>query len=88
MHPFVAIPTRLGSTRPPGKALTDINGQPMIANVWHGAIEPDAEPVVVACGDQQIVDVIKDLGPNAGLTDPALPRQGRGRIRFWPVHIM
>jgi 3-deoxy-manno-octulosonate cytidylyltransferase (CMP-KDO synthetase) len=73
MRPLVVIPTRLGSTRLPGKALTDINGQPMIAHVWHRAIEADVGPVVVACGDQQIVDVVRDLGANAVLTDAALP---------------
>ncbi|MER8563821.1 3-deoxy-manno-octulosonate cytidylyltransferase [Mesorhizobium sp. M0578] len=73
MRPVVVIPTRLGSTRLPGKALTDINGQPMIAHVWQRAIEADVGPVIVACGDQQIVDVVRDLGGNAVLTDAALP---------------
>ena len=73
MHPIVVIPTRLGSTRLPGKALTDINGQPMIAHVWRRGLEADIGPVVVACGDQPIVDAINDLGGQAVLTDPALP---------------
>jgi 3-deoxy-manno-octulosonate cytidylyltransferase (CMP-KDO synthetase) len=73
MHPIVVIPTRLGSTRLPGKALTDINGSPMIAHVWRRGMEADIGPVIVACGDQAIVDVIKDLGGHAVLTDPALP---------------
>ncbi|HTI83706.1 MAG TPA: 3-deoxy-manno-octulosonate cytidylyltransferase, partial [Acetobacteraceae bacterium] len=65
MHPIVVIPTRLGSTRLPGKALTDINGSPMIAHVWRRGMEADIGPVIVACGDQAIVDVIKDLGGHA-----------------------
>jgi len=73
MHPVVVIPTRLGSTRLPGKALTDINGQPMIVHVWRRGLEADVGPVIVACGDQAIVDVIRDLGGRAVLTDPALP---------------
>lgn len=73
MRPIVIIPTRLGSTRLPGKALTEINGQPMIAHVWRRGLEADIGPVVVACGDQAIVDVIDDLGGRAVLTDPALP---------------
>jgi 3-deoxy-manno-octulosonate cytidylyltransferase (CMP-KDO synthetase) len=73
MRPIVVIPTRLGSTRLPGKALIDINGQPMIAHVWRRGLEADIGPVVVACGDQAIVDVINDLGGRAVLTDPALP---------------
>jgi 3-deoxy-manno-octulosonate cytidylyltransferase (CMP-KDO synthetase) len=73
MRPIVIIPTRLGSTRLPGKALTDINGQPMIAHVWRRGVEADVGPVVVACGDEQIADVVTDLGGTAVLTDPALP---------------
>ncbi|MBB4189628.1 3-deoxy-manno-octulosonate cytidylyltransferase (CMP-KDO synthetase) [Sinorhizobium terangae] len=73
MSPLVVIPTRLDSTRLPGKALSDINGQPMIAHVWRRALEADVGPVIVACGDQQIADVIQDLGGTAFLTNPALP---------------
>jgi 3-deoxy-manno-octulosonate cytidylyltransferase (CMP-KDO synthetase) len=73
MRPIVVIPTRLGSSRLPGKALTDINGQPMIAHVWQRGLEADIGPVVVACGDRQIADVIQDLGGHAILTDPTLP---------------
>jgi 3-deoxy-manno-octulosonate cytidylyltransferase (CMP-KDO synthetase) len=73
VRPIVVIPTRLGSTRLPGKALTDINGQPMIVHVWRRGLEADIGPVVVACGDQAIVDVINDLGGRAVLTDPSLP---------------
>ncbi len=73
MRPIVVIPTRLGSTRLPGKALTDINGQPMIAHVWRRGIEADIGPVVVACGDQQIVDVVRGLGGHAVLTDASIP---------------
>lgn len=72
MRPIVVIPTRLGSTRLPGKALTDINGQPMIAHVWRRGLEADIGPVVVACGDQPIVEAIKALGGQAVLTDAAL----------------
>jgi 3-deoxy-manno-octulosonate cytidylyltransferase (CMP-KDO synthetase) len=73
MRPIVLIPTRLGSSRLPGKALTDINGEPMIAHVWRRGLEADIGPVVVACGDQAIVDVVSELGGRAVLTDPALP---------------
>lgn len=73
MRPIVIIPTRLGSTRLPGKALIDINGRPMIEHVWRRGIEADAGPVVIACGDQQIADVVHGFGGHAVLTDPALP---------------
>jgi 3-deoxy-manno-octulosonate cytidylyltransferase (CMP-KDO synthetase) len=73
LRPIVVIPSRLGSTRLPGKALAEIVGQPMIAHVWRRGLEADIGPVVVACGDQAIVDVIEDLGGRAVLTDPSLP---------------
>ncbi len=51
----------------------DINGQPMIAHVWRRGMEADIGPVVVACGDPRIADVVRDLGGHAVLTDAALP---------------
>ncbi|MGX1186461.1 3-deoxy-manno-octulosonate cytidylyltransferase (CMP-KDO synthetase) [Pseudomonas sp. F-14 TE3623] len=73
MNPIIIIPTRLASTRLPGKALRMINGQPMISHVWRRGMEADIGPVVVACGDEQLVEVIRDLGGQAVLTDTALP---------------
>lgn len=86
MRPVVVIPTRLGSTRLPGKALVDINGAPMIAHVWRRGLEADIGPVIVAAGDQKIVDTIKELGGSAVLTDPALPSgSDRGRTELMPL---
>jgi 3-deoxy-manno-octulosonate cytidylyltransferase (CMP-KDO synthetase) len=45
----------------------------MIVHVWRRGLEADVGPVIVACGDQAIVDVIRDLGGHAVLTDPVLP---------------
>jgi 3-deoxy-manno-octulosonate cytidylyltransferase (CMP-KDO synthetase) len=45
----------------------------MIVHVWRKGPEADIGPVIVACGDQAIVDVINDLGGRAVLTDPNLP---------------
>ena len=73
LRPLVIIPARLGSTRLPGKALMDIHGKPMISHVWLRAVEAAVGPVVVACGDQQIADVVNGLGGTAILTDPNLP---------------
>jgi len=73
MRPVVVIPSRLGSTRLPGKALKDINGQPMVAHVWRRAVEAGVGPVVVACGDRQIANVIRGLGGHAVLTNPTFP---------------
>jgi 3-deoxy-manno-octulosonate cytidylyltransferase (CMP-KDO synthetase) len=45
----------------------------MIVHVWRRGLEADIGPVIVACGDQAIVDVINDLGGRADLTDATLP---------------
>lgn len=80
MRPIVVIPTRLGSTRLPGKALADIAGEPLIVHVWRRAIEAAIGPVLVACGDAPIADVIRTIGGAVILTDPALPT-GSDRVQ-------
>lgn len=80
MRPVVVIPTRLGSTRLPGKALTEIAGEPMIVHVWRRGVEADIGPVLVACGDAPIAEAIRAAGGNAVLTDPMLPT-GSDRVQ-------
>lgn len=72
MTPLIIIPTRMAATRLPGKPLADIGGKPMIVRAWEQAMKSGL-PVAVAAGDQEIVDVIEDLGGTAVLTDPDLP---------------
>jgi len=74
------IPARLAATRLPDKPLAEIAGVPMIVHVWRRAVAADAGPVVVACGDQAIAEVIERAGGRAVLTDPALPT-GSDRIQ-------
>jgi len=78
-NPVVVIPARLGSTRLPDKPLADINGVPMIVQVWRRAMEAAVGPVVVAAAERAIVDVVEKAGGMAVLTDPALP-SGSDRI--------
>src|SRR5581483_11564546 len=78
-NPIIVIPARLAATRLPHKPLAEIAGTPMIVHVWRRAVAADAGPVVVACGDAAIVDVIERAGGRALLTDPALPT-GSDRI--------
>jgi 3-deoxy-manno-octulosonate cytidylyltransferase (CMP-KDO synthetase) len=80
LNPIVVIPARLGSTRLPGKALTDIAGEPMIVHVWRRGLEAGIGPVLVACGDEPIAAAIRAVGGEAVLTDPALPT-GSDRVR-------
>jgi 3-deoxy-manno-octulosonate cytidylyltransferase (CMP-KDO synthetase) len=71
-NPIIVIPARMGATRLPNKPLADIHGQPMIVHVWRRAMESKAGRVLVAAGEQQIVDVIRAAGGEAVLTDPDL----------------
>lgn len=78
-NPITLIPARLASARLPDKPLADIHGEPMIVHVWRRAVETGLGRVVVAAGDQEIVDAIEAVGGEAILTDPDLP-SGSDRI--------
>jgi len=78
-NPIILIPSRLASARLPRKPLADIAGSPMIVHVWRRAVAAQLGPVVVACGDEEIADVIEAAGGRAVMTDPELPT-GSDRI--------
>ncbi len=73
------IPTRMASTRLPNKPLIDINGKTLIQRVYENVKKVVPGDIVVAAGDQVIVDECKKFGAKAILTDPALP-SGTDRI--------
>jgi 3-deoxy-manno-octulosonate cytidylyltransferase (CMP-KDO synthetase) len=79
-NPILMIPTRLAATRLPNKPLAEIAGAPMIVHVWRRAVAAGCGAVVVASGDQIIVDIIEREGGRAVLTDPELPT-GSDRIQ-------
>jgi len=79
MNPILVIPARMASTRLPGKPLVDIDGAPMIVQVWRRGIETDLGPVIVAAAEQEIADAVRDAGGEAVLTDPDHP-SGSDRI--------
>jgi 3-deoxy-manno-octulosonate cytidylyltransferase (CMP-KDO synthetase) len=79
LNPLVVIPSRLASTRLPGKPLADIHGAPMIVHVWRRAVEADIGPVVVACAEAEIAAAIEASGGRAVLTNPDHP-SGSDRI--------
>ncbi|GGZ20501.1 3-deoxy-manno-octulosonate cytidylyltransferase [Asticcacaulis endophyticus] len=79
MTSLVIIPARMAATRLPDKPLADIAGLPMIVRVMKQAQKASNVRVVVAAGDQPIVDAIRAHGGEAVLTDPALP-SGSDRI--------
>ncbi|MGI9433659.1 MAG: 3-deoxy-manno-octulosonate cytidylyltransferase [Geminicoccaceae bacterium] len=82
----VLIPARLASSRLPDKPLADIAGLPMIVQVWKRAMEADVGRVIVAAGDQAIVDAVEEHGGEAVMTDPDLP-SGSDRIRRALDHV-
>ena len=77
--PIILIPARLAAMRLPGKPLADIAGTPMIVHVWRRAVAAELGPVVVACGDREIADVVESAGGQAVMTDPYQPT-GSDRI--------
>src|SRR3989338_4344482 len=79
MNPIVLIPARMAATRLPDKPLADIGGLPMIVRVLRQAELAGVGPVVVAAGDQAIVDAVTAAGGRAVLTAPDLP-SGSDRI--------
>ncbi len=79
-NPIVIIPARLAATRLPNKPLEDICGKPMIIHVWERAREANVGPVLVACADQKILDIVTAYGGTGILTDPALP-SGTDRVK-------
>ena len=78
-NPIVVIPARMASTRLPGKPLADIQGAPMIVQVWHRAMVADVGPVVVAAAEAEIAEAIMAAGGQAVLTRPDLP-SGSDRV--------
>ena len=79
MKSIVIIPSRMASTRFPGKPLVKINGIPMVQRVWQQAIEANVGKVYVACSETEVYDLINSIGGNAILTDPNLP-SGTDRV--------
>tara|TARA_Y100001935_G_C17195978_1_gene452546 strand:- start:125 stop:859 length:735 start_codon:yes stop_codon:yes gene_type:complete len=68
MKTLVIIPSRLSATRLPGKPLLEINGLSMISHVFKRAERANIGEVIVASGDQEIIDDVKKNGGNAILT--------------------
>ena len=73
------IPVRMASTRLPNKPLLDINGKTLIQRVYENVKACVPGDIVIAAGDQVIVDEAKKFGAKAILTDPSLP-SGTDRI--------
>ncbi|QDH16184.1 3-deoxy-manno-octulosonate cytidylyltransferase [Swingsia samuiensis] len=80
MQPIIIIPSRLASTRLPRKPLAHIGSLPMIAHVVKRAQQANIGKVVVAAGDQEILDAIEGMDGVLGvLTESSLP-SGSDRV--------
>lgn len=73
------IPVRMAATRLPNKPLLDINGKTLIQRVYENVKAVVPGDIVIAAGDQAIIDECEKFGAKAVLTDPALP-SGTDRI--------
>ena len=69
MKTLVIIPSRLSAQRLPGKPLMKINGLSIISHVFKKAMEANIGEVIVAAGDQEIVEDVKKNGGQAILTN-------------------
>ena len=79
MSTVVIIPSRLAATRLPNKPLADINGKPMVIRVLECTKAAYNGPIYVACGDQEIYDIVTKHGGKAVMTDPNIP-SGTDRV--------
>ena len=79
MKTIVLIPSRMASSRFPGKPMAKIEGKPMIQRVWQQAINSKIGEVIVACSENEVLNLITSLGGKAILTDPKL-QSGTDRI--------
>ena len=73
------IPVRMASTRLPNKPLLDINGKSVLQRVYENVKADVPGDIVIAAGDQILVDEAQKFGAKAILTDPSLP-SGTDRI--------
>lgn len=80
MSCVVVIPSRMGSSRFPGKPLCDLVGKPMVQWVWEAAVRSGVgERVIVATPDGEIVEACAKFGAETVLTSDSHP-SGTDRI--------
>ncbi len=59
---LIVIPSRMASSRFPGKPLIKIKGKSMIRHVWEKAIKAKIGEVVVACCDDKVKEDLEKYG--------------------------
>ena len=76
----IVIPARYGSTRFPGKLLSDLEGKPVVQWVYEKAMASKADEVWIATDDEKIMNAVKKFGGKAVITSPDHPS---GTDRIW-----
>jgi 3-deoxy-manno-octulosonate cytidylyltransferase (CMP-KDO synthetase) len=76
---LVIIPSRMASTRLPNKPMAEIDGLPMIVQVWRRAMEADVGPVIVATDHADIAGAVRAAGGAVVMTRADHP-SGSDRI--------
>jgi 3-deoxy-manno-octulosonate cytidylyltransferase (CMP-KDO synthetase) len=80
MNVMILIPSRMASTRFPGKPLADIHGKPMVVRVYEQAMKAGVGKVWAAVSEDEVFDAVVKHGGQAVMTDPKLPS---GSDRIW-----
>jgi 3-deoxy-manno-octulosonate cytidylyltransferase (CMP-KDO synthetase) len=63
------IPARFGSTRLPGKPLSEIHGKPMVQHVWERARRArSVDRVLVATDDERVARAVRAFGGEVAMT--------------------
>lgn len=67
----IVIPSRMSSTRFPGKPLHPLNGKAMLLHVIDRARESAASSIIVATDDERIQTLCNEAGVQIEMTDPS-----------------
>ena len=65
---LIVIPSRMDSTRLPGKPLLEFKGIPMVIRIAKRAISSGLGEVIIGCCDSEVYDVAKKYNINAVMT--------------------
>lgn len=79
MKSAAIIPARYGSTRFPGKVLTDILGKPMIQWVYERVKKSSVDFVCIATDDERVAEAVAKFGGDYVMTSPDHP-SGTDRV--------
>ncbi len=79
MKSIAVIPARYGSTRFPGKVLTDILGKPMIQWVYERVKKSSVDFVCVATDDERVAEAVAEFGGDYVMTSADHP-SGTDRV--------